>query len=183
MSLDDPEVRSLLGHLWHPFGAALMLGPIRSLHFAASPTGGGGVAVVVSAQGAVGAFHFSAGQAGTSPLERLEIVGGDANLVVDNAVRLTYYRRGSPGPYGRSPSYFTANDAAPLCWEPEMSLAQLYNMNCFFEGYAPSILAFVRAALGGPPLVRGTLEDALEVLHVFEALRNGPQGTVTLPLS
>lgn len=175
------EVRSCLGHLWHPVGAALVvLGPLQQLYVEAAPTGGGAVALARFAQGTAGAFHFSAGQSGTSLLERLEVVGEGTNVVVENAVRLTYYRRGSPGPYGKSPSYLTETDQAPLSWEPELSLGQLYNTNNFIQGYAPSIIAFAHAALGGPALRYGTLEDAVEVLKVFEALCEGPGRTITI---
>ncbi len=178
----DREVRSCLGHIWHPFGAALLVaGPLRELHVQSAPIGGGGVALATFASGAAGAFHFASGQAGTSPLERLEVVGEGANVVVENAARLTYYRRGSPGPYGRTPSFLTESESAPLHWEPELSLGQLYNSNNFIQGYALSIIAFAQAALGGPPLQYGTLEDAVEVLKVFEALREGTRGMAAFP--
>lgn len=173
--LSDGASRNCLNHIWHPFGAALLvLGPIERLTFEPAQAGGGGIAIARFVEGAVGAFHFNAGRSGTSPLESFEVVGEGANLVLDNAVRLTYYRRGSPGPYGRTPSFITTPEQAPLVWEPEMSLGQLYNLNNFFQGYAPSIIAFATAALGGPPLGEGTLEDAVEVLKAFEALRTAP---------
>ena len=177
----DRAVGSCLGHLWHPFGAALaILGPIEQLYVEAAPAGGGGVAVARFAQGTVGAFHFSAGRSGTSPLEFLEVVGEGANVTVENAARLTYYRTGSPGPYGRSPSFLTDIEQAPLVWQPELSLGQLYNSNNFIQGYAPSIIAFAEAALGTAPLACGTLEDAREVLKVFDALRAGPGRQIAL---
>jgi predicted dehydrogenase len=181
--LEDREVRSCLGHLWHPFGAALVtLGPITRLQLQPAIVGGGGVVLASFAQGAVGAFHFSAGQAGTSPLERLEVVGEGANVVVGNATRVTYYRKGSPGPYGRTASYLTGAEQAPLAWEPELTLGQLYNTNSFIQGYAQSIIAFVAAALGEAPLAFGTLEDGLEILKIFEALRASPGQPVDLPV-
>lgn len=177
----DRAVGSCLGHVWHPFGAALLiLGPIDQLFVEAAPAGGGGVAVARFARGAVGAFHFSAGRAGTSPLEFLEVVGEGANVTVENAARLTYYRPGSPGPYGRSPSFLTEAEQAPLVWQPELSLGQLYNNNNFIQGYAQSVIAFAEAALGGTPLACGTLEDAREVLKVFDALRAGPGRKIVL---
>ncbi len=169
--LTDPAVRSCLGHIWHPIGTALVtVGPIRSLRYEPAPAGGGGVALATFADGTVGTFHFSAGQSGTSPLERVDIVGERTNIVIDNASRLTWYRRGSTGPYGRTSSYFTDDASAPLVWEPEMSLGQLYNSNNFVQGYAQSLLEFVDAARGVRPLRFGTLEDALEVLEVFATL-------------
>ena len=182
LAITDRAVGSCLSHVWHPFGAALaILGPLEQLHVEAAPAGGGGVAVARFAQGAAGAFHFSAGRSGTSPLEFLEVVGEGANVTVENAARLTYYRPGSPGPYGRTPGFLTDDDQAPLVWQPELSLGQLYNNNNFIQGYAQSVIAFAEAALGGAPLACGTLEDAREVLKVFDALREGPGRQITLP--
>jgi predicted dehydrogenase len=171
LPLTDPAVRSCLGHIWHPMGTALAtVGSIRTITHVPAPASGGGVAQLTFADGTVGSFHFSSGQSGTSPLERVEIVGEGSNLIIENASRLTWYRRGSAGTYGRSPSYFTDEDSGPLVWEPEMSLGQLYNNNNFVQGYAPNIMAFVDAARGMQPLTSGTLEHALEVLEVFESI-------------
>lgn len=181
-SLDDREVRSCVGHLWHPFGASLVtFGRIECIQLQPAPAGGGGVALATFRQGAVGAFHCAAGQAGTSVLERLEVIGEGANVVVENATRVTYYRKRSPGPYGRTPSYLTEAEQAPLVWEPELTLGQLYNMNSFIQGYAQSIIAFVAAAMGEAPLEYGTLEDGLEILKIFEALRESGGQPVELP--
>jgi predicted dehydrogenase len=178
----DAAARSCLGHLWHPFGTALaLIGPLASLCIEPAPRGNGGVALARFRNGTVGTFHFSAGQSAMSPLERTEIVGDGANVVIENALRLTYYRKGSVGPYGRTASFFGDNDAAPLAWEPEMSLGQLYNSNNFIQGYAPSMAAFIEAVLAGTPLGQGTLEDAVEVLKVYELLCDGPRGWVSLP--
>ncbi len=167
----DPQVRSCLNHIWHPIGAALVIvGPAQTISYAPASVGHGGVAITTFAHDTVGALHFSAGQAATSPLERVEVVGEGSNVVVDNGARLTWYRRGDIGPYGRTPSYFTDDGAAPLRWEPEMSLGQLYNDHNFVQGYAQSIIAFVDAALGIAPMEFGTLEDALAILRVFEML-------------
>jgi predicted dehydrogenase len=169
--LTDQDVRSCLSHIWHPVGAALaIVGPIESVTCLPGPAGSGGVATATFADGTVGAFHFSAGQAATSPLERVEVVGEGSNIVIENGARLTWFRRADVGPYGRTPSYITADESAPLRWEPEMSLGQLYNNNNFLQGYAPSIIAFVEAALGLEPLELGTLEDALTILRFFDAV-------------
>lgn len=170
-SLADPNVRSCLGHIWHPIGAALLIvGPIARIERLTAPAGGGGVAVAEFAGGVVGTFHFSVGQSKTSPLERVEVVGDGSNLVVDNGVHLTWYRRADLGPYGETFSYLTDNETAPLTWQPEMSLGQLYNNNNFYQGYAPSMASFVDAVQDSRPLHVGTLEDARQILAVFEML-------------
>lgn len=176
LPLTDPAVRSCLTHMWHPFGAALLtMGRIACLSHQISPDGGG-VATATYRSGAVGSFHFSAGQAETSPLERLEVVGSMTNAVVDNATHLTWYRRAELGEYGRTPTYLTDIDHGPVTWQPELTLGQLYNNANFFQGYAPSLIEFARAAITGEPIRHGTLEDARHILAVFDALRSTPAG-------
>lgn len=174
LPLDDPTVRSCLNHIWHPIGTVLAtLGPVRDFRLTPAPAGGGGVAVATLESDAVGTFHFSAGQAGTSPLERFEVVGEGANVIVENAVRVASYRRGPRGVYGRTPTHLTDDAYGPLVWEPEMTLGQLYNTNNFAQGYAPSLIAFAHAALGGSPPDAGRFEDAATALAIFEAMRRG----------
>lgn len=169
--LADREVRSCLNHVWHPVGAALLtMGPIADIDYRGARAGGGGVAIASFRSGAVGTFHFSAGQASTSPLERLEIVGEGSNVTVDNAAHLTWYRRTKAGEYGRAETYFTDTDGAPVTWQPELSLGQLYNNNNFMQGYALSLISFVEAVGLHRMPEQGTLEDASEILRVFELI-------------
>lgn len=104
---------------------------------------------------------------------------GDA-AIVENAMRLTYYRKASLGQYGRTVDALTSLANAPVRWEPEFSLGQLYNDHNFIQGYGQALLHFCWAALSGQPTTVGTLEDALEVLKVHDALCQGPNGVVTL---
>jgi predicted dehydrogenase len=178
---DDRRMAGFLDHIVHPASILLyLMGPLRSLCFHREPVNGGISALLRFRSGAVGTMHLAAGQSGTSPLERVEVVGRGANLVVENGVRLTYYRPGSPGPYGRTGTYLADDDSAPMLWEPEFSLGQLYNKNLFLLGYAPEVRYFCRCVLDGAPPERAGLADAREILRVYEAFR-GPDGVeVTL---
>jgi len=173
---DDRAMVGFLDHLVHPASILLyLMGRFRSVWFRREEANGGAVAMLRFESGALGSLHLAAGQSGTSPLERLEVVGRGSNLVVENGVRLTWYRPGSPGPYGRAPSYLTDDDQAPLHWEPEFSLGQLYNKNLFLLGYVQEVQAFCRCVLEGLAPDRAGLDDALEILRLYEAFR-GPEG-------
>jgi predicted dehydrogenase len=177
----DRARRACLGHVWHPAGAALRVGgPLRRLHVFADAGGRNAVVAGHFRSGAVVGFHFPRTKSGFSPLEHLEAVGEGANAVVENAARLTYYRKGSPGPYGRMADMLSPLADGPLRWEPELSLGTLYNDHNFIQGYGQSLLHFTAAALAGRPVAVGTLEDALEILKVFEALCQGPDADVVL---
>jgi predicted dehydrogenase len=174
--------KACLGHVWHPVGAALRVGgPLRRVHLFADDGGRNGVLAGNFRSGAVVALHFPRTKSGLSPLEHLEAVGEGANAVVDNAVRFTYYRKGSPGPYGRMTDMITSLADGPLHWEPELSLGTLYNDHNFMQGYGQSLLHFTQAAGAGQPVTVGTLEDALEIMKVFEVLCEGPGTDAELP--
>ncbi len=185
-SLPAPEkrenLRAMLGfldHIYHP-GAILhhLMGPVARFSYEWEPVAGASTASLRFASGAVGTMFLAAGASGTSPLERVEVVGRGANLVVDNGVRLTYHRAGPRPSYGRAPSYVVDDEHAPLVWEPEFSLGQLYNKNLFYLGYVPEILHFCESVQTGEPPRKGTLADSLAIMRLFEAYRSVPAGTV-----
>lgn len=169
--------RDLLDHIYHP--AAIiryLMGDIARFSYEWEPSTGASVTSFRFASGAVGTLHFTAGMSGSSPLERLEVIGEGANLVVENGVKLTYYRRAKRPAYGRAPSFLVADDVAPLYWEPEFSLGQLYNNNLFYLGYLPEILHFCDAVITRRPPTRGTLDDARAIMTLFEAYCDTPPG-------
>jgi predicted dehydrogenase len=168
-----------LDHLCHPASILLRLaGPIERFSYEREERNGGLAVSIRFRSGAVGLLHLAAGSAGTSPLERLEVVGRGANVIVDNGCHLTYYRPGrrGEGGYGRSASYIGPDDGAPLHWEPEFSLGQLYNKGLFLLGYAPEILSFCDHALRGERPPHAGLTDALEITRFYEAFTTSTDG-------
>jgi hypothetical protein len=98
---------------------------------------------------------------------------------VDNCVKLTYYRKGGSrgaGGYGRAESFIGPDETAPIYWEPEFSLGQLYNKGLFMEGYAQQVGYFAECLLRGEQPTRGGLEDAWHLTRLFEAFRYGEEG-------
>ncbi len=190
-SLPPPERRgdpramvSFLDHIYHP-GAVLhhLMGPVTRFSHEWVEATGASTATLRFASGAIGTLYLAGGSAVTSPLERVEVTGAGANVVVDNGVRLSYYRPGARLAYGRAPSYVVDEQVAPLVWEPEFSLGQLYNKNLFYLGYVPEILHFCDSVLQERPPQKGTLDDSLAIMRLFEAYRDVPPGAVAdLPL-
>ena len=72
-------------------------------------------------------------------------------------------------PNAAQAEYLTPDETAPLVWEPEFSLGQLYNKGLFLLGYAPEMRYFCECVLENRPPEVGSLTDALEMLRVFEA--------------
>jgi predicted dehydrogenase len=166
---DPHRMLGFLDHIVHPLSVLRFLaGPVESIYVERAPNGAS-VTSLRFASGAVGSLHLAHGASGMSPMERTEVVGDDANVVIDNNLRVLYYGPGAPsGEYGRAASFYESS-GAPRIWEPEFSLGQLYNKGLFLLGYGPEIRYFCECVLGGQPPKVGTLDDALELLLIYEA--------------
>ncbi len=168
---DAKAMLGFLDHMVHPWSVLRYLaGPAQSI-FVQRADNGGTITAIRFANGAVGSLHLPAGQGPGSPLEATEVVGAGGNIIIENNTRLTYYRKG-PGPdggYGRAGSYYGKDEGAALTWQPEFSLGQLYNKGIFLLGYAPEIRYFCQCVLDSTPPQVGNLEDALELLRIYEA--------------
>jgi predicted dehydrogenase len=181
---DAVSMLGLLDHIYHPAAVLQhLMGPIERFSYEWEPAAGASIASIRFRSGAIGCLHFAAGSSGASPLERLEVIGKGANLVVENGAKLTYYRPAEYPAYGRAASWIGDDETAPLVWEPEFSLGQLYNSNLFTLGYAQEIRHFCKCVLEGRPPDRGTLDQVVEIMKLFEAFRRHDAGrTVTLDL-
>jgi predicted dehydrogenase len=95
---DLRRMTGLLDHIYHP--AAIihyLMGPIGQLSYEWEPVNGSSMTTMRFVSGAVGTLHLAAGASGSSPLERLEVIGAGANVVLENGVKLTYSRRAERG--------------------------------------------------------------------------------------
>jgi predicted dehydrogenase len=179
---DRVAMQSFLDHIYHP-GAILhyLAGPIARASFEWEATNGGCMVSLRFASGAIGTLHLAAGASWSSPLERVEAIGRTANAVVENGVKLTYFRRAELPTYGRAASFIQPDEAAPLHWEPECSLGQLYNNNLFYLGYVPEILHLTDALLAGQNISKGTLDDVIAIMQLYEFFQKVPEGTMACP--
>ena len=169
---------SFLDHVVHPASLLTYLfGPARRLLYRQSFNGSGWATLEFGGEVIV-ALQCAAGQAATSFLERVEVVGEGANITVDNGVKLTYYRaagRRGPGGYGGATDYIGEVEAGPVRWEPEFSLGVQCNKALFLLGYAPEVAEFAQCLLEHRAPTRGGLEHARQVMAIFEAFL-GPEG-------
>jgi len=182
---DSSKMIGFLDHMVHPHSVLRLLGgPIDWIFVNRNNAIGSAMVSIRFTSGAAGNLHLSAGQSGTSFLERLEIVGQGENLVVENNVRLIYYRRPKEKiEYGRSGDYFSGfgDESAPLYWELEFSLGQLYNKGLFLLGYAPEVIHFTTRLLEDKGPEYGTLQDALELMQIYEAYLQPSQTIHRIP--
>jgi predicted dehydrogenase len=181
---DSRAMLGFLDHLSHPASLLYsLMGPAASFFYQREPVNGAVAVNLRFRSGSVGLLHLCAGQSRTGPLERLEVIGRGSHLVVENGARLWYYRSGSRGEggYGRSASFIGPDEGAPICWEPEFSLGQLYNSGIFLLGYAPEVLHFCESALAGSRPEQANLDAALEVTKLYEAFQTPEGELISLP--
>jgi predicted dehydrogenase len=172
------EMKGFLDGIFHPAAVLFyLMGPIDRLAYEREAVTGSSVTAIRFHSGAVGALHLAAGSSFSTPLDRTEVVGQNANVVVDNGVKLTYYRAAPSGKYGRIGSFIVPTEHAPLRWEPEYSCGELYNKNLFYQGYVDEIIHFCECIMQGTAPNQGSLDDALKILELFEAYRQAEPGT------
>jgi len=161
----------------HPYSLLVRLfGECQGFSYLRSEVSGGAVISFRFRRGVVGALHLTGGQSATSPLERLEVVGNGANVMVENGVRLIYYRPGGTrgeGRFGRAESFVGPDETAPIIWEPEFSMGQLYNKQLFLQGYVGCIQHFAQSLLEDEPPKHGNLTDILHIMTVYDRIRDG----------
>lgn len=169
----DRSLVGLLDHLVHPASIVSYLGgPMESVTVSSSGIGGGFVTIQLE-NGAVATIHMAEGDSGSSPLERTEVIGDGANVVVENGVDLAYYPPYDKGPYGQTPTFMGGAGKAPIRWRPEFSLGQLYNKNLFTLGYYGEIVDFATCCLGETPPEKAGTGMSLELLELYEAVLRG----------
>jgi myo-inositol 2-dehydrogenase/D-chiro-inositol 1-dehydrogenase len=118
-----------------------------------------------TAEGTLGTLIADTGLPGV--LERLEITGRGAFLVVDNVARLEIYPR-SPNPW-----------APPMAetHAPNFALQTIDNLSLELQGYTGEIRAFVHAVKTGDPSGGATIDDAVAAMTLVEAVARQPNGT------
>lgn len=163
----------------HPVsGMHYLMGDIDEMCFIEHQPSGNVQTLFKFESGAIGSLHLPSTKSETSPNERYEIVGNSENIVIDNAIRLTYYqgKKGS-GNYGKAPSFIGDDPTnGPVHWEPEFSLGQLHNKNLFTQGMVQSVNHFAEAVLNDKPVQKATLRDAWHLTKVFDAFRDHKEG-------
>ncbi|MEW6358995.1 MAG: Gfo/Idh/MocA family oxidoreductase [Planctomycetota bacterium] len=176
-------VRGFLDHLCHPVSLMQYLGGRSESLFYSRADNGAGFALFDLRSGAKATIHFAAGQSRSSFLERTEITGDGANVVIENNVKVIYYRRVGEKTfraYGRGSDFTGEVDDAPIVWEPEFSLGNLYNKGIFLLGYYSEIRYFCDAVLNDAPIEIGGIADAEEGIRIFEAFKQGPDKPISL---
>lgn len=172
---------SFLDHIAHPAALLIFLLDMPDTLYYERASNGAGLAVFGYASGVVASLVMTQGASPNGGLERTLIVAETGqHLVVENNIRLMWHRPRQTD-YGRTADFFdTDTGAASTVWEPEFSLGQLYNKGLFLLGYYNEINEFARSLLENRAPCDGTLQQAYQVLRIFEAFAHGPGKVIPL---
>ena len=182
-NLNDPSARRFLDDFVHVASIIIYLfgKPKETILFRTPDKGG--IQVLLYESGIKGVIYLKKGVSSYAPLERLEIVGDNANLVLDNAINLTFFTPANRGPYGRAIDYFPIFGDGPKSYFPEFSLGQLYNKGLFLEGYYQEVRNFVECVISKKSPLIANLGHALQVMQLYESFSNEPNRIVQIGTS
>lgn len=174
--LKTPAMIKFVDHLVHPASLLLyLMGMPQSLYYERSAAGAA-LATFRMPANAVATIAFTAGSCWRGGMERTMVVGENENhLVVENNVRVTWFKGPIPLPYGAAPDFYAGGpEDTPAVWEPEWSMGQLYNKALFLLGYWGEVNEFARCIIEDRPPAKGDLRDAWRVTRILEAFAGGP---------
>jgi len=173
-----PQAIGFLDHVCHPLAILQLLGgDAESMTYVWEAGNGGFMTLFNMRSGAIASWHSSGGQGRSAPLEHVEVVGKSAHIVIDNTVRVIYYRQRPGFVYGRSASFLDDEEHAPIIWEPEFSLGNLNNDNAFFLGYVPQVRDFCENVMNNTRPLKAGMRDTWMQVQIYEAYRH-PAGTL-----
>jgi predicted dehydrogenase len=117
--------------------------------------------------GAMGTFHLASGP--QPSVERYDLFGENWQMsIIDQRVEL---RRGIPFDYSRTTTFVPeGDDSGTIVWSAANCLATLENKALFTQGMYAETKYFCDCILEGKKPVTGSLEQALEIMRIFEAV-------------
>ena len=157
-------------NLCHPLSLMMRVGgDIRAVTTHRAKRGGGCV-VLEFRSGAIGNLHMANGAARGQPHEYYIFYGDGVHVEIRNSSSVTYYR-GIPFEYGRSTSYAPPGmDHGAILWEPQNNQATLENKALFTQGFWNEMQYFCDCILEHREANIGSLEFALRLMQVHEAV-------------
>jgi predicted dehydrogenase len=164
--LEKGETPNWLRNGVHPLAFLSEAGGKVNEVMAVTNDNGHGVVLLRYANGVIGTLHLSCGP---SPhTERYDLFGENWEMsVIDQRVEL---RRGIPFVYDRTTAFVPeGDDSGTIVWHASNCLATLENKALFTQGFFAETKYFCDCLLEGKKPVTGSLEQALEIMRIYEA--------------
>lgn len=166
-ALERGEMNQWLANGCHPLSLLLELGGPVDEVIVHGGGHDGGAAILHHSNGALSNLHMALGAPRSQPNERYLIIGGEHSIEIENSRRLVY-QRGVDFNYSHGTSYVSGAGAS--VWEAQNSLNSPENMAVMTQGLFGGLEHFCDSVLAGKHATTGSLEFALELTRVWEAI-------------
>ena len=151
----------------HPLSVLLAVGGKADRVVSATNMRGHGSNLIFFKNGVVGDLHLASGP---QPNEDYHFYASGWHLQIANTSKVIL-ERGIPSVYGRTTSFVPEGfDTGALVWEAQNCKATLENMSFFLQGIYDEMNTFCQCILQNTRSYIGSLEFALELTKVYEAL-------------
>jgi predicted dehydrogenase len=154
----------------HPLSLMLRAGGAVEAVYCHRSAQGGGAVVLEFRNGVTGLLHMWAWSGYAAASERYSFVGQQGAVSIDNSSRVSLHR-GIEFSYGRTTSFAPPGmDQGSIVWESQNRLATLENAGLFIQGMYDEMAYFCDCVLTGQQPQTGSLDFALEIMKVYEAV-------------
>ena len=165
--LKNREMTDWLNNGCHPLSVLLAAGGKVDSVVSVTNEAGHGSCLLFFENGAVGNLHLASGP---QPNEDYHFYAPKWHLQIANTSKVIL-ERGIPSVYGRTTSFVPeGDDTGAVVWEAQNCKATLENMSFFLQGIYDELLSFCSSVLEQKRPYIGSLEFALELMKVYEAL-------------
>lgn len=165
--IPEGNTKDWLNNGCHPLSVLLAAGGKVNSAVSLRNESGSGSSVLFFENGTVGTLLHACGP---QPLEDYHFYAPSWHLQIDNTSKVIL-QRGIPSVYGRTTSFVPEGfDSGALVWEAQNCKATLENMSFFLQGIYDELLEFFTCILENRMPQTGSLEFALELTKVYEAL-------------
>jgi predicted dehydrogenase len=162
----------------HPLSALLTLGGQATAVTMHRGQHDGGAAIIEHANGAISNLHLAANAPASQPIERYFAVAGSTSIEIVNSRELIH-QRGIDFNYSHGTNYVAG--AGAQVWAAENHLNSPENMAVMTQGLFGGLEHFFEHALAGKPASIGTLEFALHLTRVWEAVAFSRGERIVIP--
>lgn len=161
----------------HPLSVMLATGGSVQSVISIQNAAGHGADIIKFKNGAIGTFHLASGP---QPIEEYHFYSSKWHLRIDNSNKVTL-QRGIPFIYDRTTSFTASGDeCGAVVWEVQNCKASLDNQAAFVQGMYQEMMEFCNCILENRKPDIGSLEFALELTKISEALAISNGNEITL---
>ena len=179
--LDSGRYTDWLANGVHPLSLMLRAGgQVEAVYWHRSPNGGGAV-ILEFRSGVTGILHLWAWSGYAAASERYTFVGQQGAVTIDNSTRVSWHR-GIDFQYGRTTSFAPPGaESGSVVWEIQNRLATLENGGLFVQGMYDEMFYFCDHVLRQQQPEIGSLDFALELMKVYEAVLHSQGERIAIP--